>query len=108
MDEWTKALRRIQHIGYNRALREKNKWYRRLEAICKSWREIYYHIEGSRQKKPKELKECTTWDECFKRCLKKWNDNRRYDPWTKRLETIRSNWRDRGKRIRGRMAHVNH
>ena len=102
MDDWGRLLRTIQHAGYNRWYRQKNAWGNKFSTISNTWRKYYYQKEGSREKKVEFRKECKTMDERLINCFKCWNDNRRRDPWAKAFENMRSNWRDRGKRIYGK------
>lgn len=102
--EWKKCLRKIQHSGYNRFYRQKRKdeWHSKLSTISNTWRKYYYQIEGSRKKSMQSRKKYKTMDERLASCLKSWKDKRRLDAWTKTLENIRTNWRDRRKRLEGR------
>ena len=103
MDEWSKCLRRIQHKAYNQVYRwGSDPWFKKLETFCKDWNQFAYQLKGVKQKKIMPVKKYSAMEERLKYCLKFWNDKRKIPGWTQTLENIRSNWRDRGKYIRGR------
>jgi hypothetical protein len=100
--EWTRCLRKIQHYGYNQWYRRKDSWRSKLSTMSNTWRKYYHQKEGSRETKNIKGKKYANMDERLRACFKCWNDNRRRDPWAITLENIRSNWRDRRKRINGK------
>lgn len=104
MDQWSKCLRKIQHNAYNKVYRWKNRWFKKLETICKDWNHFAYQLNGVKQKKAMPIKQYSIMDERLKYCLQCWKDKRKIKGWTQTLENMRSNWRDRGKYIRGRSS----
>jgi hypothetical protein len=101
MDEWGGRLRKIQHHGYNNNYRFQKDFWRKLGNLAKVWNHWGYQLKGMKRKKQR-IKEYHTMDERLKVCLKYWRDNRRVKGWAQTFDNIRSNWRDRGRYIKGR------
>ena len=105
MDAWNQCLRRIQHLGYNKGyLWGKDRWLKKLGYMAKDWNQFGYQLRGTPPKTKKTVIGHLTMEERLKACVKKWRDGRKIPGWLQTLENRSSNWRDRGKYLRGRKA----
>ncbi len=100
-NEWIMAFQRIRHNSRNKIYRLVNPWDLKLSRISNTWRKFNHQTDGRGQKKDMPKKQYQSIDERLRDCLKYSLDKRRIKGWKQTLETIRTGWRDRGRRIRG-------
>jgi len=101
MKSWAHCFRRIQHNGYNYAHRAGDDFGRKLATLVLTWNRWRYQLKGS-PGKVRVVREYHTIEERLKACVRYWGDNRRIRGWAQTFENMRSNWRDRGKYLKGR------
>ena len=101
MDDWGRLLRKIQHNSHKKLYRLLHPWGEKLSRISNTWRKFNYQTEGREKKKIASQKQYSSIDDRLKDCIKYSLNKRRIRGWEQTLETIRTGWRDRGRRIKG-------
>jgi 5-methylcytosine-specific restriction endonuclease McrA len=99
---WTNRIARIQETGRARYNRSLDAWPKKIDSLITSWNLWVYKIKGQRPSYTTARKN-TCWEDCYKYAIYRWNQKKRMQGWTLRIETIRRNGIEVYKRIKGGM-----